>query len=546
MGDASARGTLSGALAAGVTAGLASTSVSAYLIGSTGGPLGWWPPALGLVTGVLVATLAGRTVSAGTPLWAWTLAVLGTLALTVAPSWPGLLPRGGASDLTHHLMLVDVIERTAQLPDGTSSEPALGEMAHYTPGLHLLIAAAGGLAGVDAYRAAYPLLALTIALKAGFLFLIAYDVLAGLSARLPLAFASIGLVLFAPRAYSLDGFLQAGFYPQVASEVFVLAGWWGLTRWHLVPAAGWLVFVGLMGAAVFAVWPIWIGPLMVALALAVWQARGFSWPARARLASLAIGPVAIVAAVHLSQHAAWLRMAGTSGAVPAFSPGLLGWLFAALAAIGTRSALARPHTRVTLWFAGGIAGQGLALWLLASVRGAETPYMAMKMVYLAVYPVAVLASLGVATLLQRLRMPAPAAAWGAAILLLAIGLRGAVAAPIPPPLVTIDLDAAGRWARTHLPPACVDYIVDNAEQAYWLHLAVMGQPRSSPRTADIDGYTVNRAVGRWLEGDAPPYAIARHDLLPGEVLREADVLVSFGDAVVIQRRGVACVGEGVH
>jgi hypothetical protein len=86
----------------------------------------------------------------------------------------------------------------------------------------------------------------------------------------------------------------------------------------------------------------------------------------------------------------------------------------------------------------------------------------------------------------------------------------------------------------------VGYIVDDAEQAYWLHLAVMGQPRSSPRTADLDGYTSNRAVGRWLEGAALPYAIARRELLPGEVVRDAEVVHAAGAAVVIKRPGVAC------
>ena len=86
------------------------------------------------------------------------------------------------------------------------------------------------------------------------------------------------------------------------------------------------------------------------------------------------------------------------------------------------------------------------------------------------------------------------------MVVLGVGVRAATTSPVPPPIVSVDLDAAGRWARANLPPACVDYIVDNAEQAYWLHLAVMGQPRSSPRTAEIDGYTANRAIGRWLEG----------------------------------------------
>jgi hypothetical protein len=295
-----------------------------------------------------------------------------------------------------------------------------------------------------------------------------------------------------------------------------------------------------MGAAVFLVWPIWIGPLMLAVVAALWFLPDTTWAARARAGALAFTPVAVVAALHLSQHAAWLRMAGTSGAVPAFVPGALGWALTALALLGAVVASTRPSARMTLLFAGGIALQAVALWLLARARGAETPYMAMKMIYLAVFPAAVLAALGLGALLSRGPTRAAAPAWAAAVLIVAAGLRTAAAQPVPRPLVDTDLDAAGRWARVNLPVACVDYIVDDAEQAYWLHLAVMGQPRSSRRTADLDEYTANRAVGRWLEGAALPYAIARRALLPGEVLRDAEEVAAFGTAVVIKRPGVAC------
>jgi hypothetical protein len=530
-------------LPAGITTAMAATAIAAYALGWVGVALApWTVAAVGAIVGGWFARALASDRDAGdiAPFWGWALVVSVVLVMLLWPTWPDLLPPGGASDLTHHLMLVDVIERSGHLPDGVSTEAALGEMAHYTPGLHLLIVIAGRAAGVDAYRAAYPLLALTIALKAGFVFLIAHDLLVGTAARLPLAFAGVGLVLFAPRAYSLDGFLQAGFYAQVASELFVLAGWWGLTRWWLDRAPRWMAFVGLMGAAVFVVWPIWIGPLMLAVGLTVAQVRGVSWPARARLVALAVAPPVVVGVLHLARHAAWLRIAGTSGAVPAFSPGLLGWVLLVLAVAGTAAALRRPYARVTLWLALAVVLQSLALWILASVRGAETPYMAMKMIYLAAYPAAVLATLGVATVLARLPVPARPAAWAAAILVMVVGLRATVAQPPPAPLVSTDLDAAARWARAHLQPACVDYIVDDAERAYWLHLAVMGQPRSSQRTADIDGYTSNRAIGRWLEGSALPYAVASSALLPGELMRDADVVRSFGSAVVIQRRGVVC------
>jgi hypothetical protein len=250
-------------------------------------------------------------------------------------------------------------------------------------------------------------------------------------------------------------------------------------------------------------------------------------------------PLVAVAALHLSRHAAWLRMAGTSGAVPAFVMGPTVAILIALAMFGLVASLERQAARVTLWFLMGVVLQAAALYLLARWRGAETPYMAMKMVYLAVYPVAIVAAIGLGVVLARVA-GRPAGAWVAALVVLAVAARAATALPVPPPIVSADLDDAGRWARANLRAECIDYVVRDAEQAYWLHLAVMGQARSSPRTADLDGYTTNRAVGRWIEGTALPYAIAQGELLPGEVLGTAEVVRTFGTAVIIRRHDAGC------
>ena len=53
----------------------------------------------------------------------------------------------------------------------------------------------------------------------------------------------------------------------------------------LTPSVAWMTFVGVMGAAVFLVWPIWIGPLMVALAIAVLVQPGLTPGSRARSAA---------------------------------------------------------------------------------------------------------------------------------------------------------------------------------------------------------------------------------------------------------------------
>src|SRR6185295_10863767 len=135
---------------------------------------------------VLVAAFAAAVV-----VFAWlraepsprreTVAFVAILAVTLGYLlWiarPALLPIGSGPDLTHHLILVDYIERHWRLVHDPSLGAVMGEMADYTPGLHLLAALAGAWTRTDGLHAIYPVVALTIALKAGFVFLIAMRVL---------------------------------------------------------------------------------------------------------------------------------------------------------------------------------------------------------------------------------------------------------------------------------------------------------------------------------------------------------------------------------
>lgn len=527
-------------VAAALVSAMAALVIAPYLLGWGGAPL-------------LPAVIAGAAVAAaglaftGTrpavdardraPLWAWAAVSGGTGAWLVWRAWPLLLPSGGGSDLTHHLLLVEVLERTRHLVDGAAMSGAMGEMAHYTPGLHLAIVTLGALAGADAWRATLPLMIATVALKAGFLFLIAHQVLIGRRARLPLALAAVGLVLFVPRVYSLGGFLQSGYLAQVAGEVFVVAGWWAVAKWHAEPRQGWLALVGVCAAATFLVWPIWIGPLLLATAAIVLGRVAVPLPARVTGAALAMVPVAIVAALHVSQHAAWLRLTGTSGAVPAFVTDGAWWTLVALAALGLLTSWRSASARVTVWFAAALALQAGALVLAARARGAETPYMAVKMTYLVAYPLAVLAAAGLGRALAALPGSLTGVAgWGALAAVWVVAARLASGFAVPAPYVSPDLYAAGAWARANLMAACVDYVVADGDTAYWLHVAVMGNARDAARMTELDGYESNAAVGRWIEGSSRPYAIADRALLPAEVRDATRAVFGAGSAVVIARQ----------
>ena len=71
------------------------------------------------------------------------------------------------------------------------------------------------------------------------------------------------------------------------------------------------------------------------------------------------------------------------------------------------------------------------------------------------------------------------------------------------PVVSNELFAAGLWARTHVPVGCVDYLVGNEYTAYWLHLAVLGNPRISSRTGDDDTFLTQPSMARWLAPRLP-------------------------------------------
>ena len=122
-----------------------------------------------------------------------------------------------------------------------------------------------------------------------------------------------------------------------------------------------MAMVGVMGAAVFLVWPIWIGPLMMAVAMGLMCARGLRWRARVQAACWR-GPVR-----------------GGRGHAPVAARGLVGDGGHERGRAGVRRRAARvvlivlalagavawrrfAGARVTLWFLGVSGLQALALW----------------------------------------------------------------------------------------------------------------------------------------------------------------------------------------
>jgi asparagine N-glycosylation enzyme membrane subunit Stt3 len=180
--------------------------------------------------------------------------------------------------------------------------------------------------------------------------------------------------------------------------------------------------------------------------------------------------------------------------------------------------------------------------LALTARTASAPYLALKMFYFAIYPLAVGGAYAVATCADRFahgRSASRYASWIAVLVLLAAVGRS-IASTAPKPVLSDSLLEAGRWARDHVPANCVDYLVADDDSAYWLHLAVLRNARTAPRSLASDTFDPHKAVERWILPGGLPYAIAADfGALPHDIRATVDVLARFGAAAVIIRRGAA-------
>jgi len=493
--------------------------------------LGVVPPlsaAIALVVGVGVAAALRHDVRRGDVV-AVVVIVAAVTAYLLGLAWPTLLPPGGGPDLTHHLVLIDYIERHGSLVHEADAGGLLGEMADYTPGVHLLAVLSGALTRSSGFDSVYAVIALSVALKAGVFFLVVARLLARHPQRTALAVAGTGMLLHAA-TYSVHSFTRDSFFAQVVSELFAVVMWWALVAWWQQPARSAMVVFAAAGTAAFLTWPVWIGPPVLACAIAVASRRDVAWSSRAYDLIVALAPIAAVAVFHALGRTAALGIVGTSGAVAQTSPLLYGWWLPALAATGLIVAVADRRYRVLPIFTAALALQTVGLLLVAQRRGADTPYMAIKMTYLAVYPLIAAILIGV-SLVVRMRM----VAWAVALIVTATGMQAVSTSARPVPVVSRDLWNAGKWARQHLRAECVDYLVANADTAYWLHLAVLGNRRASERTTDNDTFATQRAFERWLTDHGPPYAIANLSVVPAELLQNTRVVHREASAAVLHR-----------
>jgi hypothetical protein len=323
-----------------------------------------------------------------------------------------------------------------------------------------------------------------------------------------------------------------------------------------------MALFGLAGAAAFLTWPVWVGPLaLVAVAVALFN-RERPFRQRAFHLGLAGLPIAFVAAMYVGGRGDGLAMAATGGAAPWPEASNYGRPLLWLSAAGFVVSVTHRQARTTALLAASIGLQSMALYVLATRSAADAPYLALKMLYLLLYPQAVAAALVLAIVstvifraFERAARPIPEpsprgrhwsrvatmsawllVAWIGSIILRPLGGAPRSLTVLRHPAVSAPLEIAGQWARENVPAGCVEYLVDDAATAYWLHLAVLGNPRISARSVDSRTFEPGLAIARWLTPGGLPYAVADLPALPRGVRDELDIVQQFGTAAVVRRR----------
>jgi hypothetical protein len=532
---------------------LASATLSAYVadwIGLTIEPSAVLVVSLAASAGTFIG-LWRRAARNRSSLAAFVVIVAAVMAWLLRLAGRDLLPPGTGPDLTHHLLLVGYIEEHWRLPHDPQLGPFLGEMVDYSPGAHLLAALAGAWTRTDGLHAVYPLVAFTVALKCGLVFLIARRLVSSDVPRIPFAVMAV-LLLLLPRAYFTGSFAQHSFLAQVVAEVFAVALWWALVIWDARPGVLPIAFFAIVGAATFLTWPVWIGPPLVMLAICLASRRDVSAVARAKQFILAAVAIGGVAAAFTASRGRSAGIVAAAGFVLRPAPAVFGWAFLLVCGAGVCVGLFGRRTRTIPLFLGAIVLQAGALFLLAQARGSAAPYIALKMVYLAIYPLAVAGAVGTAVAWRTMvRAPAarrladrwqPAVLW---LLLAAFGIivtRAAMQVPRSTPTISESLLRAGLWTRANVNAGCVDYLVADGYTAYWLHLAVLGNARAAARSLENDTYELPPALVRWIEPGGLPYAIVEDfSALPKDIRDNVDVAARFGRTAVVKRRGaVSC------
>ena len=392
------------------------------------------------------------------------------------------------------------------------------------------------------------------------MFLVTLRLLPIASARIPLALAGI-VLLGLPLAYVLGSFAHYSFVAQAVAELFAVGMWWTLTVWDESPDWRPMAIFALAGSAAFLTWPVWVGAPIAALLVLIFLHDRLSTRERAAHLLIASVPVGGVAGLYTIGRIGYTVIIRTGGDVLAPSFRVYGAVFLALTAAGVRGGgLRAARTADDCLHRRAGAGVGRALRACADARIGNAVHGVEDVLSSGLSSSRACGAgargrvrrRGTANMMQTRaagmtrKARESISGWAALeawVLVAALAIavapvaRASAATLDADPAVSQHLFLAGTWAREHVPPSCVEYLVGDGNSSYWLHLAVLGNQWMSPRTGDAVTFNQRDAIIRWLTPGGLRYAVVDLATLPADVRRDLDIIASFGSAAVAQRRG---------
>ena len=523
-----------------VLAAAAALMTAGYLGDAIGLPLRTWPWLAALGAGwwtVRVAAFDDDRAGARGHLTGLALVIAASAGYLCWLAGPSLLPVTDGPDVVHHLQLIHFIQRTSRLPHDPALAPYLLEMMDYTPGAHIVTALAANALRLDGLRVILPIAICFVALKAGAVYLLA----ARLTPSGPvsaLRAAAAPLLLFAPAAYAIGVLFQFFFFAQVVAEAFALGAVLAAAGCAVCPHRGYFVAFAFCAVGVMLSWPVYLAPVTAVFLVMVLRMPG-GWRRRSADLAMAFAPVCTIAALHIVGHARAGGILTASGAVTTPSADLFGPAFLVLAAAGIVVALVRREGPAVVVFFGAIVVTAVALAVLGVRGGGRGFYLPFKLVYLAIVPAAILASLALMVAAAVPRRFARASGFAVVIVAALITIPRLPFVRTASP-ITLPAYAAGHWVRDRVDPGCVDYFTAHWLTGYWLHLDVLGNPRDSDRMR-AETFAFRDTAARWIAGGGHPYAIVEDlSTLPRELRPEITVLATFPPFAVITHPSTPC------
>ncbi len=410
--------------------------------------------------------------------------VFGVCAYFIAAAWPTLLPPTPSVDAVRHYLNV-----LFSYPRGTL-------VSWYPAGGAFVAAMFSHWLGVAPLWVLHPLAASFIALSAGAVYGMTCALLP--PGRLYKIVALVApALLFVPWSYFVgivDG--EQYFYAQAFAQLFVIAAWWCLFNYAAERRWLWLALFGAALLGTVAAYPYLVAlPFGLCVLVLVARERARLLRDRGGLAVLAVFAALLLLAAVALQHGGVLELrtvqvtatsdVGEGGVTNPSLGSLGGPVFLLLALVGLFLAWrsgARGRTLLGLlvvWLA-----QFVALGVLQPLLQISG-YRVDKTFYILVFPLAILAALPLARLVDLVQArvvlylfkgtgpPPPASAWAwAAALPVTVAILVAAIVMARPPVFYSPLDASelqvALWAQEHLDTYQLHDLPPGMTRAYWL------------------------------------------------------------------------------